>query len=122
MHQPPTYTTWKVTCQSAEEADALREWLASRIDLDRVVTDTVRTAPNGVEQVQVVQHRLGGYFSEIRILSDSQANPASFRLVFQRRPDGGRFWKDLMVSVLREIETAPQESSIGLDSKSGTHN
>jgi hypothetical protein len=116
MHQPPTYTTWKIICQSAEEADALQQWLASRIDLDRVVTDTVRTAPNGVEQVQTVQHRLGDYFADIRILADSQANP-SFRLVFNRRPDAGRFWKDLMVNILQEVERTPPNASIDLDSK-----
>jgi hypothetical protein len=117
MPQPPTYTAWKITCHSPEEAEALQQWLSSRIDLDRVVTDTVRVTPDGVEQVQTVRHRLGDYFAAIRILPDSQANPASFRLVFHRRPDAGRFWKDLMVNVLQEIETTPQKASIELDSK-----
>jgi hypothetical protein len=117
MRQAPTYTTWKITCPSPEEAQALQQWLSSRIDLDRVLTDTVRVTPNGVEQVQTVRHRLGDYFAAIRMLPDSQANPAAFRLVFQRRPEAGRFWKDLMVNVLQEIETTPQKASIELDSK-----
>jgi hypothetical protein len=117
MHQPPIYTTWKVTCQSAEEADALKLWLNSRIDLDRVLTDTVRVAPNGVEQVQTVKHRLGNYFSDIHILVDSHANGASYRLVFQRRPDAGRLWKDLMVKIVQEIEGISRNSSIQMDSK-----
>src|SRR5438067_9440572 len=98
MPQPPTYTSWKITCPSSEEARALQQWLSSRIDLDRVLTDTVRVTPNGVEQVQAVRHRLGDYFAAIRVLPDAQADPAAFRLVFQRRPDAGRFWKDLMVN------------------------
>ena len=85
--------------------------------MDRVLTDTVRVIPNGVEQVQTVRHRLGDYFAAIRMLPDSQGNPASFRLVFHRRPEGGRFWKDLMVNILQEIETAPQKASIDLDAK-----
>ena len=117
MRQPPTYTSWKITCKSSEEAQALQRWLSSHIDLDRVLTDTVRINPNGVEQVKIVQHRLGDYFAAIRVLPDSQANPASLRLVFQRRPQAGRFWKDLMVNILQEIEAAPQRVSIGLDSK-----
>jgi hypothetical protein len=117
MNQPPTYTSWKITCHSSEEAQALQQWLSNRIQLDRVLTDTVRVIPNGVEQVQTVGHRLGDYFASIRTLPDSQANPASFRLVFHRRPEAGRFWKDLMVNILQEIETAPQKVSIELDSK-----
>jgi hypothetical protein len=120
MHQPPTYTVWKITCRSPEEAQALQQWLPSRIDLDRVLTDAVRVAPSGVEQVQTVRHRLGDYFVAIRLLPDSLANPASFRVVFHRRPEAGRFWKDLMVNILQEIETAPQKASIDLDAKGET--
>ena len=82
MRQPPTYTSWKITSQSPEDAQALQQWLSSRIDLDRVLTDTVRASSNGVEQAQTVPHRLGDYFADIRTLPDGQANPASFRLVF----------------------------------------
>jgi hypothetical protein len=103
MHQPPTVTTWKITCQTPADAAALQTWLADRIDLDRVVTDTVRTTPNGVEQVQAVPHRLGDYFASIKIVSNSGNTSAVFRLVFQKRPDAGRFWKDLMVGVMEEI-------------------
>ena len=117
MRQPPTYTLWKITCHSSEEAQALQQWLSSRIDLERVLTDTVRATPNGVEQLQTVGHRLGDYFADIRMLPDSQASPASFRLVFHRRPEAGRFWKDLMVNILQEIEATPQKASIDLDSK-----
>jgi hypothetical protein len=120
MRQPPTYTSWKITCHSSEEAQALQQWLSSRIDLDRVLTDTVCVTPDGVEQVQTVRHRLGDYFAGIRVLPDTQANPASFRLVFHRRPEARRFWKDLMVNIVQEIETTPQKASIVLDSKGAT--
>jgi hypothetical protein len=36
---------------------------------------------------------------------------------FPRRPEAGRFWKDLIVNILQEIETTPQKASIDLDSK-----
>lgn len=117
MHQPPTYTTWKITCRSPEEAQALQQWLSSRIGLEHVLTDTVRVAPNGVEQVQSVQHRLGDYFAAIRTIADSETDPASFRLVFHRHSEAGRFWKDLMVNILQEIGTRPQTAAIDLDSK-----
>ncbi len=117
MRLPSTYTAWKISCHSAEEARELQQWLASRIDLERILTDSVRVTPNGVEQLQTVRHRLGEYFASIRVLPDSQANPASFRLVFHRKPESGRFWKDVMVNVLQEIESVPQKASIAVESK-----
>lgn len=120
MRQPPTFTTWKITCQSAEEAQALRLWLAERIDLERIITDTVRTMPDGVEQVQTVPHRLGDYFAEIRIEPESTTNPTSLRLIFHRRPDAGRFWKDLMVNIVQEIEARLGKASIEVDSNGET--
>jgi hypothetical protein len=63
MHQPATCTSWKIICDSSDEARALHQWLSSRIDLERVMTDTVRVTPDGVEQMQTVRHRLGDYFA-----------------------------------------------------------
>jgi hypothetical protein len=110
-------TSWKITCSSSDEAQALRRWLAARIDPERILTDSVRIAPDGVEEVQAVRHRLGDYFAAIRTVPDSRTDSPWFQLVFQRRPEAGRFWKDLMVNVLQEIETTPQKPSIRPDSK-----
>ena len=118
MRQPPTYTTWTITCRSSDDAQALQQWLSSHIDLNRVMTDPVHVSPSGVEEARTVRHRLGDYFAAIRMLPNAPANPASFRLVFQRQPEAGRFWKDLMVNTLQEIETAPQKPAIELESKS----
>jgi hypothetical protein len=54
------------------------------------------------------------------MLPDSPENGASFRLVFRRRPEAGRFWNDLMVNILPEIETIPQKAAIEVDSKGET--
>ncbi len=120
MQQTPTYTTWKISCRSAEDAQALQQWISDRIDLERVWTDSVRVSPSGVEQAETVRHRLGDYFADIRLLADAQAQPTSFLLVFHRLPDAGRFWNDLMVNILQEIEERPQRASIALDSKGET--
>jgi len=115
--QRAIYISWKITSRSAQEAQVLQQWLSSRIDLDRVMTDTVHATPNGVEQVQTVPHRLGDYFAAIRVVPDNSANTASLRLIFQRRPDAGRFWKDLMVNILQEIEGSAPTATIELDAK-----
>jgi hypothetical protein len=77
MREPPIHTTWKITCRSPENAQALQQWLADRIDLDRVLTDPIRIMPGGAEQVQTVPHRLGDYFEDVRVLPDSQGDLVS---------------------------------------------
>jgi hypothetical protein len=115
MRQPQIYTSWTITCHSPEESQALQRWLPSRIDLDRVLTDTIRTYPNAVGQVQSVPHRLGDFFADIQVLP--ARTPAAFRLVFHRLPGADRFWKDLMVNIIREIEAVPEKASVTLDYK-----
>ena len=117
MRQPPIYTAWRVKCHSHEESLELQQWLLSRIDLERVFTDTLRTAPNGIEQIWTERHRLGDYFESIRVLPNADANRATFILVFKKLPDAKRFWKDLMVNILREIDATPQRSAIELEFK-----
>ncbi len=121
MPQPAPYTAWKITCGSPEEAQQLECWLSGRIDLNRTMIDTVRTAPAGIEHVQAVPHRLGDYFVAIRVSREPGANAGSFRLRFELRSDAGRFWRDLMVNLLQEIEAAPQSPSVVLDSKGEPH-
>ncbi len=117
MRQPPIYTSWIITCRSPQEAQTVQSWLSERIQLDRVITDTVRTYPEGVEQVEEVPHRLGDYFAAIGMLPVSEAFPSSFRLVFRKLPQAGRYWKDLMVSILEEIKAVPEVTSVALDYK-----
>ena len=117
MIQPPTYYTWKIDCCSPVEAQTLHRWLSSRIDLDRIWTDSVHVYPHGVEEVTTVPHRFGDYFEAIDMLQNSEADPASFRIVFQKWLNAGRFWKDLRVNILREIETTYPNASIRLESK-----
>jgi hypothetical protein len=120
MRYPQTFTTWKITCRSEGDSQALQQWLTSRTDLNRLITDSLSTQPNGVQQTEVINHRLGDYFEEIRVLPGNSHNANSFRLVFHRRTDAGRFWKDLMVNSLQEIEAAPQKPRIEFDSKGDT--
>ena len=109
--------SWKITCRTPEEAQALWQWLDGRIDLNRVIASTVHSFPDGVEQVRTIPHRLGDYFADILLLPDAQTSSSSFRLVFHRRAEAARFWKDLMASILGEVKTASQEASIQLNAK-----
>ncbi|MCI0460747.1 MAG: hypothetical protein L0Z62_27675 [Gemmataceae bacterium] len=117
MRQPPTYLSWLITCRSPAEGQELQRRLAERISLDRIVTDTVHVFANGVEQVQSVPHRLGDYFADIGMLPPPAGTPAAFRLIFQRLPQANRFWKDLMVNLLQEIQACPETLSVTIDSR-----
>jgi hypothetical protein len=41
-------------------------------------------------------------------------DPRSLRLVFHRRPDAGRFWKDLMVRMVRLVEQSFPSAAVVL--------
>jgi hypothetical protein len=115
MPDSPSSTVWKITFQTPDDSRAVQAWLLSRVDLDRTWTDPVRTCPNGVEQVETFRHRLGDYFSSIRVLPDCQGDEESFGLVFDRHATAGRFWKDLMVNLLQEIELDPRTAKVTRD-------
>jgi len=117
MRQPQLYTSWLITCHSPEESQTLQRWLADRIDLNRVLFDMIRSGQNGGEQVESIPHRLGDYFAAIQVLPPPTKQPSSFRLVFHRLSAASRFWKDLMVNLIREIEATSEEKSIQLDYK-----
>jgi hypothetical protein len=120
MPQAQSFMSWNITCHSAEEAQLLQRSLVSDIDLDRVMMDTTSVASDGSQCVQRVPYRLGDYFAAIRILPDLDVNSASFRLVFHKRADAGRFWKDLMVNLVQEIEASPHTILVAFDCKGET--
>jgi hypothetical protein len=108
MRPTPLSLSWLVTCRDPEGARAVQGWLADRLRLDRSWDDEVHAYPSGAHQVQVEHHRLGDYFADVRVLPAPPDQPESFALLFLRRPDAGRFWKDLMVNALQELEGRPE--------------
>src|SRR6266481_8969507 len=117
MRTAQIFTSWLVNCLSPEAAQALWRRLSKDIHLDAVVQDLVRSREDGAERRQVKAHRLGDYFADIRVLPLPGNGTTAFRLVFQRLPNAGRFWKDLMVNIIEVLQSAPETSSITLDYK-----
>ncbi len=117
MRYDPTFLCWLVRCSSPEKAYRLQDWLAPRITLDTVLANVIRSYPEGVEAERVEHHRLGDYFQEIRILPGSPEVPSVFRVVFHRRPDAGRFWKDLMVRIVVSLQKQPWQATTELEYK-----
>jgi hypothetical protein len=101
MRHDPLFTLWAIECRTPEACRHLTGRLAGEVGQEATLTDEIRSSPGGVETVRRETHRLGDYFVAVRVLP-SEA-PASFRLLFHRRPDAGRFWRDYMVRILQGL-------------------
>jgi hypothetical protein len=98
MRNGPQVIAWDVICHSAAEARSVQELLSRDANLDAAVVVTVTGGGTTREEV----HRLRDYFQEIRVEPRSPES-CSFRVVFQRLPQAGRYWRDLMVGLLRSV-------------------
>lgn len=116
MLEPQTYTCWRISCRTASDSRMLQSKVHSLISLDRRIVDRQRTFPNGKEVERQQDHLLRDYFSEISVISSDEL-VAKFRLVFHRKSMAGRFWKDLMVTILGEVEANLETVSVELEYK-----
>jgi hypothetical protein len=117
MRHDPLYTRWTVTTGSEDDARRLRA-AADGFTEETVIEQRARAFPGGFEAREFLPHRLGDYFAAIRTLPGEA--PASFRILFHRRPEAGRYWKDLMMRVLQRVRDAAPNTSITLDYRGDT--
>jgi hypothetical protein len=115
LRHDPLFTSWLVRCPSPEDARQLQQWLRNQIAPDAVFEDVVRPSPGGQATSAVEHHRLGDYFAEVRQLPGDLSDPASFRVLFHRRSDAGRYWKDLMARVLQSIRQVADNTTTTLE-------
>jgi hypothetical protein len=115
MRHDPLYMLWAVHCPSPEVSRELRQALPEQINADATFLDEVRAHPEGQEVCSVQPHRLGDYFASVRILPGRPESTSSFRILFERRPDAGRYWKDLMARILQQVRAAAPETTTTLE-------
>jgi hypothetical protein len=115
MRHDPQFLLWLVTAPSVDAASRVQQELAHMIAPDAVFVDDIRAGPVDAQALRNESHRYGDYFVSIRVLPPAQPEP-TFRLLFHRRTDAGRFWKDLMARILQRIRrTVPaNDSDFGL--------
>jgi len=113
MRNDPLYFSWLIQCESEDDARRVKQVIEAVPIVQRTFEDAVRTFPAGVETRQTNKHFVGDYFAGVDVLPAS--SPSSFRLVFQRKPDTGRYWKDVMMKVLRTVQDGPAKVRIALD-------
>lgn len=101
MRHDHLFFSWHVQCGSEEEARSIRQWLEAFPLTSLTFSDTIRAFPGGSEVSQTQRQVVGDYFASVRILPE--VSPGSFQLLFQRKPDAPRHWKDVMMYVLRMV-------------------
>jgi hypothetical protein len=115
MRHDPVFTSWLVRCASREDAGKLQQWLRDGLAADCVCEDVVRSGTGDQATSAVERHRLGDYFADVRPLPGPPDDPTSFRVLFHRRPDAGRYWKDLMLRVLQVLRRAADNATTTLE-------
>lgn len=97
--------TFVVSSESSEKLRLAKQLVAGKTQADSVLADIGRAN----DRVYVEQHRLGDYFSSVRVADSS---PTSFEVVFEPRPNADRYWKDLVVKIIGDI----RESGVSVES------
>jgi hypothetical protein len=115
MRYDPLFLLWTVHCPSAEDCSSLQQWLLQEIAPETILVNEVRATPVGIETRRREPHRLGDYFDSVQVLPSPERAPASFRLLFRRRPAAPRFWKDLMVRILQKLRDEAAQTTTTLE-------
>jgi hypothetical protein len=113
MRNDPLFFSWLVQCGSEEDARRVRQAVEASPVAGLTFEDVVRASPGGVELRQANRHLVGDYFTSVDVLPGASAS--SFGLVFHRKPAAGRYWKDVMMKVLRAVQEKQSGVSIALD-------
>jgi hypothetical protein len=115
MRHDPLFLLWTINCPSLEDCRRLQRWLSDEITAETVFVNEVRAFPGGVETRCREPHRLGDYFERVQLFPATERTPTSFRLLFRRRPDAPRFWKDLMVRILHKVRDQVAQTTTTLE-------
>lgn len=101
MRHDHLFFCWLVRCGSEEQARSIRQNLDASPLISMIFPETVRAFPNGSEVQQTQAHVVSDYFASVSIFPGS--SPSAFQLLFQRKPDAPRHWKDVMMYLLRRV-------------------
>src|SRR5260370_3327918 len=110
MRTDPLYLAWEIHCSTPQDASRIKKKMVEEIDVDRVLTIEIQSG--GVSKT--ARHRIGDYFETIQILPEINRNESTIRLVFHRRPEADRFWKDVMARVIRAADETGRPEAIKL--------
>jgi hypothetical protein len=110
MRHDAVFLAYDVRCGSADEAVKVEAMVRRLGGRDAILQHEVTGGGKSVE----ISHRVGDYFQEILVLPPNGEDHGALRVVFHRSPEAGRFWKDLMVRIVRAIEEAFPRATVTL--------
>src|SRR4051812_48617157 len=115
MPKTPSFVTWRLETASPNDLIRLEHILQTAVHLDATYSDEIITIKDGQEVSEPISHRLGDYFDVVCILPQANGDSRSLRLFFQCKPNVGRFWKDVMASVLQTAHQMHITTCIAMD-------
>jgi hypothetical protein len=110
MRRDPIFLVFDVRCPSPDEAAKVEAMIRRLGRRDAIHTDAV----TGDGKTAEVSHRIGDFFEDVLVFPRVGEDTRALRVVFHRRPDAGRFWKDLMVWIVRAMEQRDPSPSVTL--------
>ena len=113
-----TAIAYTVRCSEPDQLHLALEIARQKTSLDSTIEDVERTYPFGIEKKAIRTYSFGDYFENIQVLANPSDDSSSFRIIFQPRENTGKYWKDLMVSVLHSIRESATAISISTASRS----
>jgi hypothetical protein len=103
QRRDPLAISWLLKCDQDQSAH-VEQVLRSETGQDAEIVDIISSSPGGQTTNESRTHRLADYFSDIQITG--QPSNGDMTLTFHRRPDAGRFWKDVMMRILDSARRA----------------
>ena len=110
MRHDPLYFAYDVHCPSPAEATRIQEMVRRDCATDAQMVVSIVSSEESCEK----SYRIGDFFSDIFALPGLGGDTRALRLVFHRQPRAGRFWKDIMVRVLRSIENSGPDVAVNM--------
>lgn len=100
MRRDPIYLAYTITVPSEQVCQNVTASMRQQIAPDSELADPRVSS----EVTETVHYRIGDFFEDIALFPDAEETN-QFRVVFHRQPNAGRFWKDIMVRIVRGLET-----------------
>lgn len=103
-----TKVTYIIRSKSPDASLKAKEAARSVIGPDEEITRTFMARPSGVELREVRSFRIGDYFDKIAL---GNVDSLTFTLSFQVSQRADRFWKDILIAVLKAISDKIPDTS-----------
>jgi hypothetical protein len=113
MRSQTEHLSWLVTCDLPGELRKAEDAARHEASLDRIIEVKSQSAPGGVLRTTLhYRGRLGDLFTSVRVLAEPTGGRNAFGLDFYPADDANRFWKDIMVRILRAVQQSASGVSI----------